>query len=270
LTINPAKLDCSVPEFSFSGIEIPQPLTCNNGRTPTNITWSESAPNWSNPAIGTYGNISATATCGRVSGLTVNCSGSLSVVSCPEKDNTSTHYCSEGTIKKYVILTDTRDDKTYKAVAIGTQTWMAENLNYNASGSKCYTEANCEKYGRLYDWETAMTVCPVGWHLPSQTEWEVMTNFIGGASTEGKKLKATSGWSNNGNGTNDYGFSALPGGEGFSVGSFSGVGDRGYWWSASENSSDRAYSRFMNRDIDLAFWDNDHKSSLFSVRCVQD
>jgi hypothetical protein len=104
--------------------------------------------------------------------------------------------------------------KTYKTVVIGTQNWMAENLNYNVSGSHCYDnlESNCNKYGRLYDWATAKTVCPAGWHLPSGTEWATLINYVGGSNIAGKKLKATSGWNNGGNGQNTYGFSALPGG----------------------------------------------------------
>jgi uncharacterized protein (TIGR02145 family) len=179
-------------------------------------------------------------------------------------------------MKRYIILPDTRDNKTYKAVVIGTQTWMAENLNYNATGSRCSgdntggeSQNRCGTYGRLYDWETAITVCPTGWHLPSKAEWEVMTNFIGGDATESKKLKATSGWVNNGNGTDDYGFSALPGGYGYSDGRFYNVGDSGYWWSASELGSNYAYRRFMNY-YDSAYWSDNDKSGLQSVRCLQD
>ena len=129
--------------------------------------------------------------------------------------------------------------KAYKTVRIGTQTWMAENLNYNVAGSKCYDdlEANCNTYGRLYNWETALEVCPSGWHLPSDDEWTVLEDYVG--STAGTKLKATSGWSS-GNGTNSYGFSALPGGIGES-GYFSGGGSFGTWWSATENNSNNAY-----------------------------
>ena len=132
------------------------------------------------------------------------------------------------------------EGRTYKTVVIGRQTWMAENLNYNASGSKCYnnSESNCTTYGRLYNWETAKAVCPYGWHLPTQADWEVMTAYIGGSSIEGRKLKARSGWNNNGNGTDEYGFSALPGGRGSSGGSFNDVGDSGHWWSASESEDD--------------------------------
>jgi uncharacterized protein (TIGR02145 family) len=82
-------------------------------------------------------------------------------------------------------------------------------------------------------------------------------------------LKATSGWSSGGNGTDQYGFSALPGGIGYSDGSFSIVGSYGYWWSASEGNSDYAYNRDMYYG-DLALWISINKGGLFSVRCVQD
>ena len=92
----------------------------------------------------------------------------------------------------------------------------------------------------------------------------------GCSSCDAKLLKSTSGWSSNGNGTNQYGFSALPGGSGNSSGSFNNVGYFGYWWSASENLSDDAYSRNMLYSSDNALWSNNYKSFLFSVRCVQD
>jgi len=167
-----------------------------------------------------------------------------------------------------VVYGSMADDggQTYKTVAIGTQTWMAENLNYNASGSKCYgnNDANCATYGRLYDWNTAMAACPSGWHLPSDAEWTTLTDFVGGESTAGTKLKANSGlWSTN-TGTDDYGFTALPGGEYRSSGSFY-VGNRGHWWTDKYNdyrliyyNEAYVYSGHYTGDI------------LYSVRCLQD
>jgi len=179
-------------------------------------------------------------------------------------------------------FTDPRDGKVYKTVKIGEQTWFAENLNYEAEGSVCYENNpdNGAKYGRLYDWETAMKVCPKGWHLPNNAEWDKLYRFVDGdkgtespydSKTAGKYLKAVSGWNKDGNGTDDFGFSALPGGHGYSDGSFYNVGSFGLWWSASEyeNSSYNAYYRLMIY-YDYAHWDYYDKSSLFSVRCLQD
>ena len=172
-------------------------------------------------------------------------------------------------------FTDSRDKKKYGTIKIGTQTWMSENLNYEAGG-KCYGNepANCTKYGSLYNWETALSVCPSGWHLPSKDEWQTLVDFAGGDKVAGKKFKARSGWESNqgksGNGTDIYGFSALPGGYGYSVGSFSYVGYNGYWWSASGGYSNVAYDRNMYYGYEHVNYNYRDKDGLFSVRCVQD
>ena len=172
------------------------------------------------------------------------------------------------------MVTDARDGKKDKVVKIGSQTWMAENLNYNASDSKCYDNKpdNCAKYGRLYNWQTAKTACPKGWHLPNNDEWQKIVDFAGGDNFAGKKLKAVSGWYSNGSGTDNYGFSALPGGYGRSGGNFYGAGFDGDWWSSSENERDSDYAqyRFMRYNYEYASRSNGSKTSLFSVRCVQD
>jgi len=156
-------------------------------------------------------------------------------------------------------FTDNRDGKTYKWVKIGTQTWMAENLNYNAIRSGCYKNdpANCQIYGNLYDQAMAQVICPTGWHLPNNKEWEALIKTIGGKETAGKLLKATSGWKS-GNGTDTYGFNALPGGHGGGFGS----GYNGNWWSANS-----ACYLHMNGDYEVVYamtiW------AAFSVRCLQ-
>jgi uncharacterized protein (TIGR02145 family) len=183
--------------------------------------------------------------------------------------------------KSCLIFTDTRDNQSYYSVEIGEQTWMAENLNYDATGSKCYDNNldNCDKYGRLYDWATAMEVCPFGWHLPNNEDWDALYRFVDGSSgtespysstTAGKYLKATSGWDNYSGIVNldSYGFSALPGGYRFSDGSFYYVGVSGLWWSASSDVSYNAYSRYMTCDGDGAYYHYD-KNLLRSVRCVK-
>jgi uncharacterized protein (TIGR02145 family) len=151
---------------------------------------------------------------------------------------------------------------------------MAENLNFDCPGSKCYGNdpKNADKYGRLYDWETAKKACPPGWHLPSKEEWQTLVDFAGNNKVATKKLKAKNGWNGNGNGTDDFGFSALPGGNGYSDGIFNDVGYHGYWWSASEyeGSSRRAYGRNMYCDIEYVGRLPYGKFYLFSVRCLQD
>jgi uncharacterized protein (TIGR02145 family) len=173
------------------------------------------------------------------------------------------------------FFTDSRNGQKYRIVKIGSQTWMAENLNYNASGSKCYDnlESNCKKYGRLYDWNTAMKVCPSGWHLPNKAEWDVLSNFVGGEKVAGKHLKAKNGWENNGNGQDTYGLAALPGGIGSNF--FSGAGDYGKWWSSSESGRIddiyiSAYCKLIHYYYENASWSDENKNySLLSVRCIQ-
>ena len=174
------------------------------------------------------------------------------------------------------ILTDTRDNKTYKTVNIGSQTWMAENLNFeSAGGSWCYADKadSCAKYGRLYEWNTATTVCPGGWRLPNRQEWGDLAVFAGGtgnygtSGTAGKALKSASGW----DGTDEFGFSALPGGNRDYDGNFGSVGSFGFWWTATENGEgNSADSRYMYEGFDSVYEGNsNYKSSGYSVRCLK-
>jgi uncharacterized protein (TIGR02145 family)/uncharacterized repeat protein (TIGR02543 family) len=177
-------------------------------------------------------------------------------------------------------FTDERDGNIYKKLKIGTQIWMGENLNYAADGSVCYQNSadSCAKYGRMYDWGTAKTVCPTLWHLPSDAEWTQLTDFIGDSSTAGKALKSTSGWynngNNNGNGTDEYGFAALPGGivyDDGNLGEFCCTGIGGFWWSATEGEISIAWSRIIyNTEGAVQRIDEGSAINMFSVRCVQD
>jgi len=143
---------------------------------------------------------------------------------------------------------------------------MAQNLNYQPqTGNSWSSDTN----GRLYDWYTAKTACPAGWRLPSREEWNDLVTAAGG-NVAGKALKSTSGWDNNGNGTDDYEFSALPSGYRDTDGSFNNVGKYGYWWTASESSSGNAYYRGMDYDRDRVKEDGNGKGNGFSVRCVAD
>jgi len=167
---------------------------------------------------------------------------------------------------------------TDNTVKIGTQIWMARNLNYQTqSGSWCYNDSAsyCEKYGRLYDWKTAKTVCPKGWRLPSLEDWNRLVATAGGKEIAGKTLKSKSGWNirsdgSDGNGTDDYGFSALPGGSRYSTGDFLNAGGYGGWWAATEYSGGYAYGRYMGYYTGIVGEGNDAKGFGFSVRCVAD
>jgi uncharacterized protein (TIGR02145 family) len=215
----------------------------------------------------------------------------------------NTNYCVDGTVVTVKgEFTDTRDGKTYKYITIGTQNWMAENLKYNATGSKCGGDdgktlsdtntAACDTYGRLYDWTTAMGisnnydstyynpssstkyqgVCPEEWHIPNIAELETLIAASGGASAT--KLKATSGWDDvNGesvNGTDSYGFSALPGSYGDGGTTFGHFGTYGLWWIATEFRGSLAYNLFMYFNFENVYVTFNGKSRLFSVRCLQD
>jgi len=172
-------------------------------------------------------------------------------------------------------------EQTYRTVVINGKKWMAENLNYTPKGGNSWCYGNkpdsCVKYGRLYDWAAATTVCPTEWHLPSRQEWSNLAVFAGGTGTggdggtAGNKLKSARGWNNNGNGTDAYGFSALPGGNRSSGGSFSGAGSNSIWWTATEygNGDGDAYDRNMNYYHSSVKENHDSKTNGFSVRCVE-
>ena len=172
---------------------------------------------------------------------------------------------------------DDRDDRIYKLVKIGEQVWMAENLNYATgrcvnllSGSGSFVDDNtpaCDVYGRLYSWDTAMDgACPQGWHLPSDGEWTELIDFA--EATPGTKLKAKSSlWFTN-DGTDEFGFAALPGGGGDGD-SFSNVGTHSLWWSATQSYATAAlYYYILSGDSDVK--ESQYgKSTLFSIRCVR-
>ena len=175
----------------------------------------------------------------------------------------------------------------YLTVKIDGKTWMAENLNYAGQtdgNSSCYDDdlSNCAMYGRQYDWDAAMSACPAGWHLSTNDEWNALRLFADdGTGTSGTKLKAKTGWSqwtcvewmsesgcivNNlysGNGTDNFGFSALP----------SCFNCRSSWWSATEfGGTDSFYAWYWYMGSELSsmvegFWD---KPEQRNVRCVKD
>jgi uncharacterized protein (TIGR02145 family) len=165
----------------------------------------------------------------------------------------------------------TQGSETYQTVVIGTQTWFKRNLNNSASGT-CYEglTSNCTKYGRLYTWADAKTVCPSGWRLPSNADWDnLLSNYTDGF--EGWYMKAPIGWDNYDGllGADANGFSALPGGFLYD-GSYLGIGNLGWWWS-SNDSGDSAYSYFISYENDAVTQGAGSKEDYrFSVRCMKD
>jgi len=173
---------------------------------------------------------------------------------CDESGNSTTHF------------TDPRDQQKYRKVKIGDLVWMGENLSYKTKDSWCYdnNESNCKKYGRLYNFNVAMEVCPDGWYLPSREDWDNLEQTIG-RKVAGKKLK-----SKKKGGTDDYGWSALPGGFRYSNGNFQGVENGGFWWSATGYMNDDAYSRGIGMLVDIIGENLVENNYGLSVRCVQD
>jgi uncharacterized protein (TIGR02145 family) len=196
------------------------------------------------------------------------------------------------------ILTDTRDGKTYRTVKIGTQCWMKDNLNVGTRIDGIVDEANnqiiekyclyddedkCKTYGGLYDWDEMMQyiniektqgICPTGWHIPNEAEWNILIDFLGGKYQAGGAMKETGTvhWNYPNTGaTNSSGFTGLPGGYRSSAGDFLVMGAYGNWWSSTELIKTGFYSALR---YDLP-WDDVIIESGYpvkwagqSVRCV--
>ena len=209
---------------------------------------------------------------------------------------------------EYGTLTDPRDGKTYRTVKIDGKNWMAENLNYADSvktpslltGTWCYNEndTNCNALGRLYTWGSAIDsvalateqsldcgylkkcripdeiqgICPPGWRLPNEGDWNSLLKAAG--NNKGSVLKSRCGWANDGNGTDDFGFAALPAGGGNGTDQFTGFGTAAHFWtssggaeaaSASQITFYEDYSNYVYVGSGLG-----NKNLVFSVRCIQD
>ena len=178
-------------------------------------------------------------------------------------------------------ITDIRDGKVYPAIQIGSQCWLQKNMNYETGNSCCYDNniLNCDIYGRLYDWETALGICPSGWHLPSNKEWQALDGFLGGFSVAGGKMKSTGTiqtgtglWNDPNTGaTNESKFTGLPAGDRhYFYGSFENLSNLAAFWSSSEYSSSNAFMWYLvNYAPSLPKGDYE-KTMGISVRCVKD
>ncbi len=193
---------------------------------------------------------------------------------------------AEAEASKYGTFTDNRDGSLYKTVVIGGKTWMAENLKYKTEKSHCYNNevGMCAKYGRLYDWDDAIKACPEGWHLPSWGDFDKLFGAARGgdfSKAEGNILKASVGWNGSEIGTDDVGFSALPGGYHDRIdndpdfpGHYQGEGSSAGFWSSSEATNEICYAAYhmsLSGDSDMALASAEScKSWSLSVRCVKD
>jgi uncharacterized protein (TIGR02145 family) len=190
------------------------------------------------------------------------------------------------------------EGNVYTTVNIGTQVWMTSNLRStkfrdgtsiplvtdNTNWANLSTPAYCwynndpsnkGTYGALYNWYTVNTskVCPTGWHVPTDTEWSALIDYLGGETTVGGTLKeiGTSHWQTpNTNATDVAGFKALPGGYRYNQGSFSGVGSSANWWSAPEFSTSLAWYRYVNYNNNFVGNGGSFKYNGFSIRCLKD
>ena len=202
----------------------------------------------------------------------------------------------------YGKLLDERDGQIYRTVKIGKQTWMAENLNYADSAQtpsleeSCwcyeYKDDNCVLYGRHYNWYSVFKpdnpldctpypcklkqlttdvqgFCPMGWHLPVQTEWQDLFDEVGGSSVAGERLKSVVGWENNGNGTDVYGFSALPAGERDEIMQWGYSGKTALFWSYTDNGENDPHFVDFSYDRESAVLGS-YKYSAISIRCIKD
>ena len=181
-------------------------------------------------------------------------------------------------------------------IKIGTQTWTTKNLDVTtylngehipqvqdanawanlSTGAWCYynnNTANGSSYGKLYNWyaiNDPRGLAPIGYHIPTNAEWTILTDYLGGKEVAGGKMKSSSGWKYNGNGSNTSGFAGLPGGCRNNYGSFYNFGNYGCWWSSSESTANSGYYRYLFKDNGLVYWNYNYKQNGFSVRCIKD
>ena len=187
----------------------------------------------------------------------------------------------------------------FKSVAIGDQIWMAENLNtvtfsngdtiYEAASAEAWVRAGREgmaawcyydnnagngaRYGRLYNWwavTDSRGLAPKGWHVASDAEWRRTTDYLGGEDAAGTKMKSPQGWSVKGNGTNESGFSGLPGGSRDLYGNFVYGEQAAYWWTVTETDDALAWYRVIDESPWYVYRTNYAKANGYSVRCIKD
>lgn len=190
---------------------------------------------------------------------------------------------------EFKSITDSRDNQVYKTARIGARNWMAENLKFNATGSKCYfnDSRSCERNGRLYTWPTVMAntpssnltpsgvqgICPIGWHLPSTNEWAELFEYIqtGSVGSVANALRASAEWDlkDGMKGIDQFGFRALPSGVGIDQ-TYLGAGELTAWWTSSKAEDSLAEVISISSESDQISLQPYKFDYLVSVRCLQD
>ena len=184
-------------------------------------------------------------------------------------------------------------------IKIGNQTWAISNLQVKhfrngdsipeAKSDEAWIKAGSEskpawcyfnndstlenKYGKIYNWfavNDPRKLADSGWHIPSDTEWNSLTDYLGGADSAGTKMKSSNGWNEEGNGTNVTGFTGLPGGYRYNNGTFKGIGLFGSWWSKTPIDSTGAWYRYLSAKESRLTRPFSDKRDGFSVRCIKD
>lgn len=208
------------------------------------------------------------------------------------------HPKGESSEKDSAEIVKDANGETYRTVEIGTQRWMAENLNATRyrngdaipyvkderqwesfnEGAFCYHD-NSKKsgrvYGRLYNWHAVNDprgICPVGWHIPTDEEWQQLADYLGGNRLAGDKMKeaGTRHWAvPNAGATNLSGFSALPGGGRDEFGKFIIDKYGGYWWSSTDDGGVDVWVRSIFYGYGSILRDGFNKNCGFSVRCLK-
>ena len=203
----------------------------------------------------------------------------------------------------YILFLSSQDLYSQSEVKIGNQVWTSKNLDVSTfrngdpiryastkqewlnaarkqKGAWCYYNndpKNEEKYGKLYNWYAVNDprgLAPLGYHIPSDTEWSVLVEYLGGEENAGFKMKSTTGWNNKGNGDNSSGLNGLPGGCRQYKGDFNGIGENSFWWSSSKlnagSSWRSAWNRILGCNYSQVLRIYDYMSEGYSVRCLKD
>src|SRR5687767_5946603 len=195
----------------------------------------------------------------------------------------------------FVFLSGAED---YKTVKIGDQVWMLENLSVDrfrngeaiqhattteewvragkeGKAAWCYYEnkqENDARYGKLYNWYAVTDprgLAPEGFRVATDADWRLVTDFLGGEDAAGTKMKSPSGWIAKGNGTNESGFSGLPGGSRNLYGEFQYGHETAYWWTSTERDRELAWYRVIDQSPYYVYRTNYSKANGLSVRCVE-